>query len=83
MSEEITKKKDPTLRQTIQMVTFQRIKDFLKDQIEPINKSEITRHLNIDYNSVNYALKLLESDEKLKIDNQGRIYLNKEVKNGI
>jgi len=81
--EEIIRKKDPTTRQNIHLATFKKIKEFLVQQIEPINKSEITRSLGIDYNSVNFALKMLQDEGKLLEDKQGRIYLNKEVKNGV
>ena len=58
--EKVIRKPDPTAkRKNIYSTTFNKIKVFLKEQLEPVYKSEISRQLGIDYNSLNLALCML------------------------
>ena len=57
------------VRGDIQVKTFNKIKDFLEEQLEPVYKSEIVKQLGVDWNSLNVALTLI----KHKVDNEGRI----------
>ena len=59
------------IRKNITVATLNKIKDFLKNQEEPIYKSEIVKQLNVDYNSLNLALEMLE----IQIDPEGRVKL--------
>lgn len=70
----VIRKRDPSKRKNIHVTTLNKIKAFLKEQTDPVFKSEIVRHLGIDYNSVNLALTMIE----FKTDEQGRIFLNKK-----
>jgi len=56
-------------RQDIQVQTYNKIKDFLEEQLEPVYKSEIVKLLGVDYNSLNVALSLI----KHKVDSNGRV----------
>ena len=74
----VIRKPDPTVkRQNIHVTTLNKIKAFLKEQLEPVFKSEIVRQAGIDYNSLNLALTMIE----FKTDKEGRISL-KGRKNG-
>ena len=66
------RKPDPSKRKNIHVVTFKRVEQFLKDQVEPVFKSEIVKQCGIDFNSVGVALKMINH----KIDDKGRIYLD-------
>lgn len=72
----VIRKPDPSKRKDIHMVTFKKIKGFLKEQEEPIFKSEIVRLLGVNYNSLNVALEMLP----IKTDEQGRIKLKRREK---
>ena len=56
-------------RKDIQVSTLNKIKDFLKEQLEPIYKSEIVTQLRIDYDSLKIALTMIPH----KIDKKGRV----------
>lgn len=72
--EDIIRKRDPSKRKNIHVTTLNKIKSFLQEQIEPVYKSEIVKQLGIDYNSINLALTMIN----FKVDDQGRIFLNKK-----
>lgn len=72
----LIKKPDPSLRRNIQVATLNKIKAFLKEQLEPVYKSEIVRAIGVDLNSLNLALTMI----KYKIDDQGRISITKRKK---
>ena len=76
MAEEkkIIRKPDPSKRKNIHVVTLKKIENFLKEQLEPIFRSEIVKQIAVDYNSLNVALEMLP----IKTDEDGRIYLNKK-----
>jgi len=57
------------MRKDIQVATLNKIKDFLKEQLEPIYKVEIVRQIGVDYNSLNLALTMINH----RIDKKGRI----------
>ena len=74
----VVRKKDPTKRKNIHVVTLKKVENFLKEQLEPVFKSEIVKQISVDYNSLNMALEMLP----VHVDPEGRIYLEKEkVKN--
>jgi len=75
----VIRKRDPSKRKNIHVTTLNKIKAFLKEQADPVFKSEIVRHLGIDYNSINLALTMIE----FKTDEQGRIYLNKKRRKNV
>jgi len=56
-------------RQDIQVQTYNKIKDFLEEQLEPVYKSEIVTQLGVDWHSLNVALSLI----KHKVDSKGRV----------
>lgn len=70
----VVRKPDPSKRKNIHVVTFKKVENFLKEQLEPVFRSEIVKQLAVDYNSLNLALEMLP----IKIDAEGRIYLNKK-----
>jgi hypothetical protein len=70
--EKIIRKPDPSKRKNIHVVTLKRVENFLKQQIEPIYKSEIVKQIGVDYNSLNVALEMLS----IKREDDGRISLN-------
>jgi len=76
---DVIRKADPTKRQTMHMATFEKIKDFLKQQTQPVFRSEITRLLSVDYNSVNLALKMLGDEKLITIDDEGKIKIKKRL----
>jgi len=59
------------VRKDIQVATFNKIKDFLEEQIEPVFKSEIVRQIGVDYDSLNVALSLI----KHEVDSKGRVHV--------
>ncbi len=59
------------IREDIKKATLKKIKDFLKKQKKPVYKSDIARKAKVDYNSLNFALKMLS----IKIDREGRVKL--------
>ena len=73
---EIVKKPDPSMRRNIQVATLNKIKSFLKEQLEPVFKSEIVRAIGVDLNSLNLALTMI----KYKTDSDGRISVIKRKK---
>ena len=76
--EEVIRKPDPTSkRKNIHVTTLNKIKAFLKEQVEPVYKTELVRQLGIDYNSINLALTMI----KFKTDEEGRIFLEGGNKN--
>jgi hypothetical protein len=70
----VVNKPDPTKRKNIHVVTLKKVQTFLKEQVEPIYKSEVVRLLGVNYNSLNVALEMLP----VKYDKEGRIYLKKK-----
>jgi hypothetical protein len=77
MGKEIIRKPDPSKRKDIHVVTLKKIEAFLKEQLEPIFKSEIVKQIGVNYNSLNVALEMLP----IKTDKLGRIQLKKRRKN--
>ena len=59
------------IRKDIKRATLKKIEDFLKKQKKPVYKANIVKKINVDYNSLNFALKQM----KIKIDEEGRIEL--------
>ena len=74
--DKIIKKPDPSMRRNIQVATLNKIKAFLKEQVSPVFKAEITRQTGVDYNSLNLALTMM----KFKTDKEGRIFIIKRKK---
>ena len=58
-------------RKNIQVLTLNKIKEFLEKQKEPVFKSEIVRQIGVDYDSLNLALGML----KIKVEKDGRVRL--------
>ena len=71
--DKIIRKPDPSKRKNIHVVTLKKVENFMKEQLEPIFKSEIVKQIAVDYNSLNVALEMLP----IRIDDDGRIYLKK------
>ena len=59
------------IRKDIKRATLKKVEDFLKKQKKPVYKADIVRKTNVDYNSLNFALKMLS----IKIDREGRVKL--------
>lgn len=78
VKEKISKEKIKAKRQSIRVLTLNKVRDFLEKQTKPIYKSEIMRKLGVDYTSVKIALTMLG----IKEDKEGRIYIksNKKIK---
>ena len=76
--EKVIRKPDPSKRKNIHVVTLKKVENFLKEQIEPIFKTEIVRQLSVDYNSLNLALEMLP----IQKDSEGRIFIKKEKERG-
>ena len=74
--DDVIRKIDPTIRRDINVATFKKINEYLKDQLEPVYKSEIVRNLGINYNSLNLALQMMN----IKVDAEGRITLKRAGK---
>ncbi len=72
----VIRKPDPSLRRNIQVATLNKIKAFLKEQLEPVYKAEIVKQTGVDYNSLNLALTMI----KYKLDKEGRISITKRRK---
>ncbi len=72
----VIRKPDPSVRKNIYVTTLNKIKAFLKEQIEPVFKSEIVKNLGIDFNSVTLALTMIN----FKTDKEGRISLKNRSK---
>jgi hypothetical protein len=72
----VIRKPDPSKRRDIHLVTFKKIELFLKEQIEPIFKSEMVRQLGVNYDSLNVALEVLP----IKVEKDGRIQLKRRKK---
>ena len=72
----VIRKKDPAKRKNIHVVTLKKVENFLKEQLEPVFKSEMVKQISVDYNSLNMALEMLP----IQVDPDGRISL-KEKKN--
>ena len=70
----VIRKPDPSKRKNIHVVTLKKVENFLKEQLEPVFKSEIVKQIAVDYNSLNIALEMLP----VIIDKDGRIQLNKK-----
>ena len=70
---EVIRKPNPSQRQNIHLATYQRIVEFLKQQKQPVFKSEIHKLLGIDYNSVNFALEGLFRDDLIEADEENKI----------
>jgi hypothetical protein len=71
----VIRKPDPSKRKNIHVVTLKKVENFLKEQTQPVFKSEIVRLLAVDYNSLNVALEMLlvktDSDGKIKLKKRG------------
>jgi len=59
-------------RKDIQVNTFKSIEEFLKKQTGPVFKSNIVKKINVNYDSLNLALEMLET----KTDEEGRVELD-------
>jgi len=57
------------IRKDIKRATLKKIEDFLKKQKKPVYKADIVKKIKVDYNSLNFALKMLS----IKIDREGRV----------
>lgn len=57
------------MRKNIHVKTLEKIKKFLKEQLEPVYKAEIVKQVGIDYNSLNLALGMINH----RVDKKGRI----------
>jgi hypothetical protein len=75
----VVRKPDPSRRRDIHVVTFKKIEGFLKEQTQPIFKSELVRLIGVNYDSLNIALEMLP----IKTDKEGRIYLEKKEKKNV
>ena len=59
MEKEVIRKPDPAVkRKNIYIVTLNKVKSFLKNQKNPVYKSDIVKRIGIDYNSLVLALAL-------------------------
>lgn len=74
MTDKIIRKRDPA-RKDIRYSTFQKIKKYLEQQREPVKKSSIMRALNVDYNSIDFAVQEIKG---AKIDSKGMVYIENE-----
>ncbi len=74
--DEVIRKPNPSMRKNIQVATLNKIKSFLKEQLEPVYKSEIVRSIGVDTNSLNLALTMI----KFKTEKDGRISVIKRKK---
>ena len=74
--EKIIRKIDPSKKRDIQVITLKKVEEFLKEQSEPIFRSEIVRKIGVNYNSLNVALQMLP----VRIDKEGKISINKSKK---
>ena len=63
--------KEDSKRKNINVATLKKVEDFLKKQKKPVFKSDMAREIQVDYNSLNFALKMLS----IKIDREGRVKL--------
>ena len=58
-------------RKNINVATLEKVKNFLKEQDEPVFKTDIMKGANVDYNSVKLALTMLNvranKDGKVKL----------------
>ena len=59
------------IRKDIKRATLKKIEDFLKKQKKPVYKADIVKKINVDYNSLNFALDMLT----IKTDREGRVKL--------
>jgi len=57
------------IRKDIKRATLKKIEDFLKKQKKPVYKADIVKKINVDYNSLNFALDMLS----IKTDGEGRV----------
>lgn len=69
----VIRKPDPSKRKNIFTTTLKKIENFLKEQIEPVFKSEVVKQTGVNYNSLNVALEMLP----IKTDKDGRIQIKK------
>ena len=58
-------------RKNINVSTFKKIEDFLKEQSEHVYKSDIVKKIGVDFNSLGVALGML----KINVDDEGRVKL--------
>jgi len=70
----VLRKPDPSKRGSIQVVTLNRVEQFLKEQDTPIFKSELVKQIGVDYNSLNMALEMLE----VEYDDLARVSLKEK-----
>jgi len=74
---DVIRKRDPSRRRNIQVVTLKKVENFLKEQLEPVFLSEIVKQIGVNYDSLKMALEMLP----IKTDSEGRVELkNKEKK---
>ena len=57
------------IRKDIKRATLKKIEDFLKKQKKPVYKADIVKKIQVDYNSLNFALDMLT----IKTDGEGRV----------
>ena len=74
MADKIIRKRNPTMRKTIQVATLDKVKAFLKEQISPVYKSEVVKSTGVDYNSLNMALTMINH----KVDDSGKITIKRK-----
>lgn len=58
-------------RKNINVSTLKKVEEFLKDQYDPMFKSDIVKKIGVDYNSLNLALDMLN----VEIYDDGRVKL--------
>ena len=74
---DVIRKRDPSRRRNIQVVTLKKVENFLKEQLEPVFLSEIVKQIGVNYDSLKMAIEMLP----IKTDSEGRVELkNKEKK---
>ena len=74
---DVIRKKDPSRRVNIQVVTLKKVESFLKEQLSPVFLSEIVKQIGVNYDSLKMALEMLP----IKTDPEGRVELKKRGKN--
>ena len=77
MVKDVVRKRDPSKRKNIQVVTLKKVENFLKEQLEPVFLSEVVKQIGVDYNSLKIALEMLP----IKTDKDGKVKLKIRSKN--
>ena len=73
---DVIRKRDPSRRVNIQVVTLKKVENFLKEQLSPVFLSEIVKQIGVNYDSLKMALEMLP----IKTDSEGRVELKKRGK---